>query len=56
MPDTSNTNDYEMSLKAGWDRNNSRNSLKVYRCSYVDKSVTRCPMIINIEVGSALII
>ena len=56
MPDTSNTDDYEMSLKAGWDRNNSRNSPKVYRCSYVGMSMTRCPMIINNEVGSSPII
>ena len=56
MPDTCDTDDCEMSLKAGWDRNNSRNSPKVYRCSYLGMSVTRCPMIINIEVGSALII
>ena len=47
MLDTSNTDDYEMSLKAAWDRNNSRNSLKVYRCSYVGMSMMRCSMTNN---------
>ena len=53
---TSNTDNYEMCLKAGWDRNKSRNSTTVYRCSYVGMSVTRSPTIINTEVGSVSII
>ena len=56
MPDTSDTDDCEMSLKASWNRNNSRNSTTVCSRSYVGMSVRRSPMIINTEVGSVSII
>ena len=56
MPNTCDMDDCEMSLKAGWDRNNLRNSTTVCSPSYVDRSMTRSPMIINTEVGSVSII
>ena len=56
MPDTYDTDDCEMSLQAGRDTNNPRNITTVCRPSYVNKSVTRNPTIINTEVGSVSII
>ena len=56
MPDTCDTDDQEMSLQAGKVTNNPRNITMVCRPSYVKKSVTRNPMIINTEVGSVSII
>ena len=56
MSNTCDMDDCKMSLQAGWDMNNPRNITTVCSPSYLNRSVTSNPMIINTEVGSVSII